>query len=247
MSLQNYNPAARGTVSYTYESLSRCVEDLTKQLTRAKAAADSLENEDDFRKFVRLSKTQEDNRTKFDNFKKALLELRRSEPGAPLDPEISSGLDAAQRMIESLTQQIAPIRTRQEELEAQRKAAAEEHARLMAEQQAASKEQEEALQQQDDLNMIQREMNDIVDQATIVNEATHEVDQVVTDSHETVVHIDETIQDAAGEMKAGNEDLEVGEDDQKSSSKVIWIILGVVVTIVVIVGVILGLKFGGVM
>jgi hypothetical protein len=241
MSLQTYRPSERGQASYTYESLAQAVEALSKQLDRAKAAADSLENEDDFRKFVRLSKTQEDNKTKLESFSRSLSELRRSEPSSSLDSQIATQMDGARRTFEALERQIGPIRVRQEEVEAQRKAAAEEQARQLELDQANSKEKEEALQQADELDLMGRQMDDIIEIQTVVNETTHEVDNVVTESHETVVHIDQTIGEAFVEMKEGNEELENAEVDQKGGSKIMWIILAVVIAVVVIVGTVLGL------
>jgi hypothetical protein len=132
MSLQTYTPGARNAATFTHESLAQAVDSLTKQLSRAKATADSLETTDDFRKFVRLSKTQEDNKTKLENFTRSFAELRHSDPDSPLRPQIASALDGARRIYEGLARQIGPIRVRQEEIETQRKAAAEEQARIMA-------------------------------------------------------------------------------------------------------------------
>jgi t-SNARE complex subunit (syntaxin) len=98
----------------------------------------------------------------------------------------------------------------------------------------------------DQLDFLQRELGDIAEVATNVNEGTHQVDDVVDEGHEVLVGTAGTLDEAKVEMQEGNKDLVVAEDDQSSSSKIIWIILGVVVTIVVIVGVVLGLKFGGV-
>jgi chromosome segregation ATPase len=246
MSLQTYDPSEHGEVRYTYESLSQCLEALTKQLSRAQATADALEGETDFRRFVRLSKTQEDNRGKVEAFTRAFAELRRGEPGSRLDAHIASALDAARRALEGLERQIGPIRTHQEEVEAQRRAAAEEAARLLAEQRAACREQEEAEQMDADADFLKAQLGDIADQATIVNDATHQVDDVVDDGHAVLAQAAGKLDDAHELMVDGNKDLAGGEKEQKASSKVIWIIFAVVTSIVVVVGLILGLKFGGV-
>jgi chromosome segregation ATPase len=225
MSLQTYRPQDRGNVKYTYESLAQCVEDLTKQIQRTKAAADWFEREDDYRKYIRLARTQQDNKTKLDNFTRAFSELRKAEPNNPLDEQIASQLDQARRTVDELERQVVPIGKRQEELEEQRKTAAEEQARLDAIQAQKSKEQEEAEQMAADLDFLARETADIANTMTIVNETTHEVDDLITDQHETLVHVDEVIEEAKDEMVAGNKELGEAEDDQKGGSKIMWIIL----------------------
>jgi hypothetical protein len=119
MSLQTDRPQDCGNVTYTYESLVQCVDDLMKQVQQTKAAADWFEHDDDYRKYVRLARTQQGNRTKLDTFSRAFSELHKAEPNNPLDKEIASQLDQARRTIDDLERQVVSIGKRQEELEMQ--------------------------------------------------------------------------------------------------------------------------------
>jgi t-SNARE complex subunit (syntaxin) len=238
----------RSGTAPTFESLAQSVDALLKQVQRTKATADELENQIDYRKFQRLQKSQHDNKTKYEQFTRTLADLRRGdpneqEPGRRFEPEITSSLDTIQRTIHGLDAQVAPIAVHQEEMEVQAKAAREEQARIAAVQMQKSKEQEEAEQMAAELDYLQRETGQIVQDMQTINEVTHEVDGLITNQHEVLDHIDQTIVEAVDEMKAGNEELDHAQEDQKSGSKMIIIILIVVITVVVVVAVVLALKF----
>ena len=215
MSLQTFNPAERGKVTYTYESLDQAVRELTKQLARTKAVADELESEIDYRKFTRLSRTQADNSVKFERFQKAFSDLRKNEPGNKKEDEIAAALDAARRQIDQLEKQIRPIKVTQEQAEQERKAAEEEQKKQQAIQAQKSQAQMEAEQQAADLEMLERETTSIVSDMQEVNKMSHQLDNMISDQHETLVKIDKDIAEAKDEMIAGNADLEEAEEFQK--------------------------------
>jgi t-SNARE complex subunit (syntaxin) len=240
----------RETVAATFESLAQSVEELVKQVQRTKTTADELEQQIDYRKFQRLQKSSKDNRTKFDSYTRTLTNLcradpKKEDPGRRFEEQIEASLDTIHRILDALEVQLGPISVHQEEMEEQAKAARAEEQRLAAIQAEKSKEQEEAEQMAADLQMLSREAKNIAQDMQTVNELTHQVDGLITDQHEVMEHVETTIQEAVGEMKAGNEELVTAETDQKSSSKMIWIILGIVITVVVIVAVVLSLKFTG--
>lgn len=216
MSLQTFNPAERGKVTYTYESLDQAVRELTRQIQRTKAVADELESEIDYRKFTRLSRTQVDNSTKFERFQKAFSELRKTEPGNKKEDEIASALDAARRQIDQLDKQIRPIKVTQEQAEQERKAAEEEQKRQQAIQAQKSQAQMEAEQQAADLEFMERETGQVLSDMQEVNKATHQLNNMISQQHETLVKIDKDIAEAKEEMIAGNADLDVAEEDQKA-------------------------------
>ena len=244
MSILNYDPNRPKKQEFTFESLSMNLDTLQKQIGRTKDVANELEESDDIRKNLRLQKTQEDNKRKYEMYSSAFRRLKKGEPQNSLVLTIETKLDAVKRLIDQLNKQCVPINQRHIILEEKQKKAAEEQARLAAIEEAKSAAQQEEEQRKAMLEFTANQVADIGEAMTVVNELTHEVDDKITEQHETVVHIDETIEDAKQEMIAGNEDLEVAESDQKSGSKVLIIIFIVVAVIVVILGVILGLKFG---
>lgn len=244
MSILNYDPNRPKKQEFTYESLSMNLDALQKQIGRTKDVANELESCDDIRKNLRLQKTQADNKRKFDMYSSAFRKLKKNEPGNQLETVIETKLDAVKRSIDQLNKQCAPINQRHIALEEKQRKAAEEQARLAAIEEQKSEAQRKEEQRKADLEFTQNQVADIGEAMTIVNELTHEVDDKITEQHEVVVHIDETIEEAKEEMIAGNADLEVAEDDQKSGSKMLYIIFIIIAVIVVILGVILGLKFG---
>jgi hypothetical protein len=104
---------------------------------------------------------------------------------------------------------------------------------------AAADPMQQLLLEDDDANEIeylQSQTRDVLQGMRQLTEITQQVGTLIQDQHETVVHIDSTIQDAVGEMKAGNVDLNAAEEHQKGAGRVGCIVLIVVAVVAVIIG-----------
>ena len=204
-------------MTYTYESLGQACRELGKQVARTKTVADELEDEINFRKWMRLARTQADNKTKLDRFQKAFADLKKNEPGNPKVDDIAATLDAARRQIDQVEKQIGAIKVAQERAEEERKAAEEEQRKLQAAQAVKSEAQMRAEQQAADAEMLEREVAETGATVHIINATTHQVNDLVIKQHETLVKINDNMEDATNEMIAGKADIDKAEEHQKSA------------------------------
>jgi hypothetical protein len=104
--------------------------------------------------------------------------------------------------------------------------------------QPAAPLQESLLVEDDDAEAVaflQRQATEILGDMRQLSHITEQVADFIQEQHEVVVKVDTTIGDAVEEMKAGNEDLACAEKDQKSSVKLLYIILAVVGAVALIV------------
>lgn len=90
-------------------------------------------------------------------------------------------------------------------------------------------------QEETDLNILMTEATDAVQDMKYLNDLTHKVHDEIKDQQTTLIHIDEVIESAKIDMIEGNEELDVAEIHQKSSSKtLIYVIIALVVAVVVV-------------
>lgn len=207
----------RNNIKFTYESLTKAVDDLLKQVGKVQGVATELEMTNDHKMCNRLVKSQEDNKSKRERYQKGLNVLISEDSTNPARQKISQTLDGITRQINNLDRSIGPIVDRHRRLAEEEERLAEERkkqAELEEQAQMKSQAQREEEQMHDDLEFLQREAGEIARNAANLNAVTHEVDEKITEQHAIVVHVDETIEEAKDEAVAANEDLAVAEKDQ---------------------------------
>lgn len=207
----------KDNVKYTYESLTKVVEELVKQVGKVQGVATELETTNDHRMCNRLTKSQEDNKSKMERYQKGLNDLINEDPNNPARKDISQKLDGIARQINNLDRSIGPIVDRHRRLAEEEERLAEERKKQQElEEQAQKKSQAQIEEEQmaEDLEFLQREAGEIARNAANLNAVTHEVDDKITEQHAIVVKVDETIEEAKEEAIAANEDLAVAEKDQ---------------------------------
>jgi methyl-accepting chemotaxis protein len=105
--------------------------------------------------------------------------------------------------------------------------------------QAATPLHEALIADDDDAEAVEylrRQTSDILGDMRQLNDITQQVGALIQDQHQTVVKVDDTIESAVGEMKAGNQELQAAEKDQKSGGKMLYIVLGVVLAVALVIG-----------